>query len=353
MNNKISNMALICAILVVSIHVGLSGPVHSVAWCLKEFVAEGFARIAVPFFFVVSGYFLALRYRKSEGGFVQAWRFACWKRVRTLLVPYWFWNLCYAPLIIGIEFLSDAVAGRTLRPVAWLSTLGAITGIDLVNGPILFPLWYVRTLFVFVMISLILWPIVRRMGLCVPVLFYAISIALMRMGITLPNAFPMDGLAYFSLGLCIACGWHFSVPKTVSTILVLIALFAGGVMKWVRPEVNIISWWVPLMLLGAWGIMPSWPFPREIAMFAFPIYALHMFVLLGLQYAWHLTAFMPDAVEFLFRWSVAVGGSCLIAREYWRAFHHDWLLSHLEDVLKWRELKYRLPQTRDISLGYL
>lgn len=307
-------MALICAILVVSIHVGLSGPVHSLAWCLKEYVAEGVARIAVPFFFVVSGYFLALRYLEVDGEFVRSWRFACWKRVRTLLVPYWIWNLCYAPLIIGIELLSDAVAGRTLRPVAWLSTLGSITGIDLMNDPILFPLWYVRSLFVFVALSFILWPLVRRLGLCVPIFFYAISMILKRLDIALPNVLPMEGLAYFSLGLCIACGWRFSMPKTMSAIIVIIALFTFGVVKWVCPETNILSWWIPLMLLGVWGVMPDRSFRREIVSLAFPIYVLHMFVLLALQYAWHLTAFMPDAVEFLFRWFVAVCGSSLIVR---------------------------------------
>jgi len=313
-SHKINNMALLGAALVVSIHVGISGPVHSFAWCLKEFIAEGIARIAVPYFFIVSGYFLGAKYFKTSGSVTQCWGEAWRKRVRTLLVPYWSWNLLYAPMIIGLELLSDKMAGRALRHVDWLSTAGAISGFDILGEPILFPLWYVKALFVLVVFSIVLWPLVSRLGLVVPMAFYAGHVTVSYFGATLPSVISLSGFAYFTLGMFLSRGFKVVIPRHASVAVVVVGLLAMCGLRWLWPEKDILLWWIPMILFGVWGIVPDRPWPKWLTSTAFPIYILHMFVLLVLQYAWHLTAFMPNGLLFLFRWCVAVGVSIFVAR---------------------------------------
>ena len=88
---KFKNMAIVCAILVVFIHIPLgrleSG---SVLWVFDMLVRWGIAQIAVPFFFVASGYFLAGHI--GEDGW---WKREILKRIRALhplerhLYPLW------------------------------------------------------------------------------------------------------------------------------------------------------------------------------------------------------------------------------------------------------------------------
>lgn len=77
-SNKIKNLSFLCSLAVVAIHCGWDEDS-----LMKSFFCEGVARIAVPFFFVVSGYFLA-RHIGEDGWYKQELR----KRVASLLIPY-------------------------------------------------------------------------------------------------------------------------------------------------------------------------------------------------------------------------------------------------------------------------
>ena len=55
---KIKNMGLFCAALVVARHLGLGSTMSIAQKLCKYFIVDGIAMIAVPFFFIVSGYFV-------------------------------------------------------------------------------------------------------------------------------------------------------------------------------------------------------------------------------------------------------------------------------------------------------
>lgn len=55
---KISYLGLICACLVVMIHVPIPTEKYTSAWFMSEILSYGVCLIAVPFFFIVSGFFL-------------------------------------------------------------------------------------------------------------------------------------------------------------------------------------------------------------------------------------------------------------------------------------------------------
>ena len=83
---KFTNMAFVCACLVVLIHV-LVRPVRgSALWWISGILgADGIARVAVPFFFFAAGFFIAGKYEEE---LLVNWRKECLKRCKTLVLPY-------------------------------------------------------------------------------------------------------------------------------------------------------------------------------------------------------------------------------------------------------------------------
>ena len=83
-NNSIDIFRLICALLVVAIHIP---PFIDINRSVSYFFCEIIARVAVPYFFVVSGYFYIPKLIKGD---------PCFKRyVLRLLTTYLFWTTIY------------------------------------------------------------------------------------------------------------------------------------------------------------------------------------------------------------------------------------------------------------------
>ena len=80
LSRKIANMSFICAILVVSVHV--QRPLDSPF--ISHWIADGISGIAIPFFFITSGFFL-VGHVDQGGGW---WKRAVGRRFWTLMVPF-------------------------------------------------------------------------------------------------------------------------------------------------------------------------------------------------------------------------------------------------------------------------
>ncbi len=79
LSQKLANMAFIAALLVVAIHVREGSIIGSFNWHVYQIIVDGFARIAVPFFFLAAGFFLA-GHCTGPGW----WLRECKKRIKTL-----------------------------------------------------------------------------------------------------------------------------------------------------------------------------------------------------------------------------------------------------------------------------
>lgn len=163
MNHKISNASFFAALMVVGIHTAGREPTTlktgTLLWWLEAIGHYGVFLIAVPFFFICSGYFLAGH--MQEHGW---WRRECYKRLKTLFVPYVVWGLIYALIPLAVLFLMNSMHGR----IAFLEHYASVRfwinpfGLYPFDWPRLVPLWYVRALLLFVLISPLLLKFVRK-----------------------------------------------------------------------------------------------------------------------------------------------------------------------------------------------
>ena len=126
-----------------------SGPVSNF---IRDFISQGVARIAVPLFFLLSGYFFFLD---------NIWTFdrnrkKIITRARTLLVPFLFWNI----LTLSFFFISQKVPALHFYfpernvPIESFSVFqfcDAIFGIY--NPPVSYQFWFIRDLIMLVILT--------------------------------------------------------------------------------------------------------------------------------------------------------------------------------------------------------
>lgn len=107
---KMVNMSFVCAALVVSMHVGSPTPVGSFSWFFIEPLHEILGDMAVPYFFMASGF--SLEGHMGEPGWYPR---EMKKRFRTLFVPYVLWPLLVAVYLMPVAILANYHAHRSWR----------------------------------------------------------------------------------------------------------------------------------------------------------------------------------------------------------------------------------------------
>lgn len=124
----------------VPIQMNLSG--MNIYYIISESFSHVIARIAVPCFFLFSGYFF---FRKLETWSFNFYRIQLYKRCMTIAIPYILWNSLmiiaiiikqYIFSLLSLEIKYDGIFdihNQSWKDLFWL-------------GPINFPLWYLRDL---------------------------------------------------------------------------------------------------------------------------------------------------------------------------------------------------------------
>lgn len=218
-------MSLACAFLVVARHAGFDGVQGSVPWWLYRLVCFGVCNIAVPFFFIASGYFLAKHF--DESGW---WKREVAKRIRSLLIPMFLWWGILILWAMPFSIAANKLAGRSLLDSVPLAD-GKIPGIGV--------LWYLRTLFVFVLVSPLIAFFIRHFG--------KIWLLVSFVGCLAFNLLRVDSILYdyassltFCLGLFyFSLGCHFrtyGIPAFVlsGNRIAIIGCIGGGACDFVN-----------------------------------------------------------------------------------------------------------------------
>ena len=282
-SQKIRNASFLASCLVVLIHIPCSNVPYSATWLLDAILGRGLCTMAVPYFFVVSGFFLARSYKSGC-----PIKDLLHKRIKTIVVPFIIWESVFFILIS----MGYVVTGHTVL-IEQLGGWGRILGINPFRTPLLGPLWYLRALLIFVVFI----PALYRVLLRFPKVWLLLSFSLMcflqqtsLFGKALSSLFyftiSAEGLFYFSLGICFAV--HENVPKRRNCYYFL-ALIVGLVLLGIGVYEQKLEWvlrpfWTLLLLTAFWKMVPSSPWPCFLTKLSFPLYVIHFPVIYFAKY---------------------------------------------------------------------
>ena len=184
----------------ISSNAGIIGTedLNAVTDFIRIILSQGVARIAVPLFFLISGYLFFANFRWSHQTFARK----VYTRTRTLLLPFLFWNL----VVLAFYALMQAIP--PFRPyftgsTAVISELSLVEFFNVILGikgyPIAYHFWFIRDLMVMVLLSPLIAVILR---------FAALPFLLILYGTWVSGTWPIyipdnAGLLFFSAGaLC-------------------------------------------------------------------------------------------------------------------------------------------------------
>lgn len=130
---------------------------------VRNLISQGLARLAVPLFFIISGYLFSYGFDLSIDGFIAKLK----SRFNTLLVPFIFWNV--------VTLIVIAVAQATPSTAVYFSGKNALianySGADYFSAifgigrqPISYQFWFIRDLLVMVIFSPIILVLCKYLG---------------------------------------------------------------------------------------------------------------------------------------------------------------------------------------------
>lgn len=284
-SRRISEMGLLCSFLVVFVHCAFGLERESTAWWFYRYIGSGVAKIAVPFFFVVSGYFLG-----KHVGEENWWRREIWKRLKSLLIPFLIWSILYAIELSTISAIENVRQGRSWwQGLLTASRIGATLGVVPWQWPALVPLWYIRALLLFVLVSVCLDAMTRRIHAFVIVACLIMGIVLGAVPhpgslvLIFTKFFSLWGFSFYMFGAWLA-RWNtkLHMPRKIYVILLLLGMLAliVSVQSCACCEVMasiLHSLSVLFLLAGTWGLWPGISIMSRYSRLSFPIYVMHLF----------------------------------------------------------------------------
>lgn len=180
--------------------------------------AQIITRIAVPLFFIFSGF---LFFYRVESFSLQSYIAKIKKRVYTLLIPYLFWNILFIVFynVLGWIFPGkiQIYIGQGYTIADWLMELWNSNG---TGAPISLQFWFIRDLILVVIITPILYYSIKKLGYLFPLILGILWL----IGLWPDIIFTIDALFFFSLGA------YFSVTKRNFVELIKPHVISAGVL---------------------------------------------------------------------------------------------------------------------------
>lgn len=133
-----------------------SGTLEYRSW---DFICNAMTAVVMPALFLMSGYLLVKGY---EGFDWNWWRCKWLRRVKRLLVPYLVWNA----LFVGFYLVAAHVVPRLHQRVvafgltSWQGAFSKV--VSFMTNPIDMPTWFMRTLFLYVLVAVALVPLLKK-----------------------------------------------------------------------------------------------------------------------------------------------------------------------------------------------
>ena len=179
LSDKIKLLSFILILFVLYIHSSFhSDEIHGMYWndFIQEFISGKIGRLAVPLFYILSGY---LFFRNTENGLTSIYT-KIRKRINSLLIPYILACLFFVLFAITVNtnpiinhYMNGSILPlfkktipEILKSIFWSSESGT---------PMAFQLWFLRDLIVIVAISPIIYFVIKYFRWWASCLFFCLS----------------------------------------------------------------------------------------------------------------------------------------------------------------------------------
>lgn len=182
-------------------------------WFVQTIISFGITRIAVPLFFIISGYLFFFTFNGNADFAIKIK-----KRFHTLVIPYLFWVFFGILFYYILQSIPQAEAFFTKKLIKDYSLNEFFDAAFLNLIPYQF--WFIRDLIVLTLLSPLLYFITKKLN------FWFLLIILPFWIVTLDNIiFTSESLLFFSFGIYLSIHNQEVVKKTISKEAVLSLLF--------------------------------------------------------------------------------------------------------------------------------
>ncbi|MEL6945544.1 MAG: acyltransferase, partial [Bacteroidota bacterium] len=194
LSRKLRVVSFILIVMVVFLHAhNISGKGDLLNYYVQNFISTGITKISVALFFVISGYLFFFNIKEGK---IQEFGSKIKSRSRTILLPYLLWSLwgiLFFFLLQSLPFSKSFFNSDLLQKKSTPELLHT-----LFVKPLPYQLWFLRHLFVFALLSPILYFIAKHAKW---ILLSIIAILLLKILEIPENDFIHNrSLAYFCLG---------------------------------------------------------------------------------------------------------------------------------------------------------
>ncbi|MGC8494378.1 MAG: acyltransferase family protein, partial [Syntrophobacteraceae bacterium] len=156
---------------------GAAPPIPASALFIENLFSNGFARIAVPLFYIMSGYLFFNDFNGFPGKYVGRFK----RRASSLLVPFLLWNVGLLILYIILQSFQStriflALQTKPLINYSVYEYIRAIFGI--VRDPISYQFWFIRDLMILVLLSPVIHYMATRLRngtLCICIILWLLN----------------------------------------------------------------------------------------------------------------------------------------------------------------------------------
>lgn len=200
LSRKLTGISFILMIMVVILHsynldIKQGGNIlhfcKDANWAIQNFISNGITRVAVPLFFIISGFLLSYGTKLT----ITTYRLKVSKRIKTLLLPYLIWSIWGILFYYILQSIPASSAFFTKRLIKDYSVIDWLKAIFI--DPIPYQLWFLRDLMLLVLLSPVIFHTVRLTRFIVLGVMFFLWVNDYDLSIV-----SNEALLFFSIGLC-------------------------------------------------------------------------------------------------------------------------------------------------------
>lgn len=196
--------------------------------------SDGICRLAVPTFFIISGFLFFINVTDFTW---EQYKYKIKRRFRSLVIPYFLWNLIAIILSIVVLALLPSISLENVYSIPKLLSNGwhLFYNANGGNYPIDYPLWFVRDLIVVSLLSPVIYWYVKKLGIFGLIIILVAGAT--NMWISLPG-FGISAFFYFSVGAYFAINRYNIVEfsRRYKSVIIVGAIILYGLYTYFNGE---------------------------------------------------------------------------------------------------------------------